>query len=114
MKPTPYDKYWNNPQNWKWHVFYICKDDPRIIVPKKPQWIGRTLNFAHSKSFLVLLLTILVMVGPLPFYGSMGGRLWWLVYVAVITGVVLFYYKAQIYQKLSNAPDTGSSAKEDG
>jgi len=64
MKPTPYDIYWNDSKNWKWHLIYACKEDLRIIVPKKPTWAGRTLNFAHSKSFLVLFITVLVITVP--------------------------------------------------
>ena len=73
MKTHPYDIYWNEAKNWKWHLVYVCKDDPRVIVPKKPKWAGRTLNFAHRKSFLVLFLTILAVAIPFVLHGHIRG-----------------------------------------
>jgi hypothetical protein len=37
---------------------YSCKDDPRIIVPKKIRSMGWTMNFAHSWVWLALLMVI--------------------------------------------------------
>ncbi len=44
-----YDSFWNDDKNWHMGI-YSCPDDPRVIVPKRPKWAGKTLNFAHRKA----------------------------------------------------------------
>jgi len=95
MKPTPYDSCWNNSRNWKWGLFYVCKEDPRIIVPKRPAWTGRTLNFAHPKAYRVLLLTILAIAAPCAIPGFIGSTAWWIVFPVVLGGIIAFYYLAK-------------------
>lgn len=95
MKPTPYDSFWKDPKNWKWGLFYVCKEDPRIIVPKRPAWTGRTLNFAHRKSYRVLLLTVLAIGALFVVPGWIGSTAWWIAYALVLLGIVAFYYRAK-------------------
>ncbi|MEI6035836.1 MAG: hypothetical protein WCS65_16340 [Verrucomicrobiae bacterium] len=99
MKSTPYDIYWNNRKNWKWHLIYACKEDLRIIVPKRPTWAGRTLNFAHPKSFLVLFLTVLAIAAPAMFLGHINNIILASVFTLVIIGIIIFYYRVQLYAK---------------
>lgn len=94
MKSDEFDNLWNDRKNWKWFLFYYCKDDPRVIVPKRPKWMGRTLNFAHKKAYAMLVLTLLI---PLLIFGAgaLFGLLNTIYYVifmilAVLT-VVVFY-----------------------
>src|ERR1700677_1316185 len=58
------DALWNDPSNWRGYRWYYCKDDPRIIVPRR--WgalTGYTRNRAHPNSSIPLLVgTILVMI----------------------------------------------------
>ena len=43
-------KEWNeNPKYWKWGLFYFNKEDKRLFVSKKTEWMGMTLNFANPK-----------------------------------------------------------------
>ncbi len=44
---------WSDPQHYKGSV-YRCKEDPRVVVPKRQQGTGWTLNFAHARAWLVL------------------------------------------------------------
>jgi len=97
MKPTPYDTYWHDSKNWKWHLIYVCKEDPRIIVPKIPTWKGRTLNFAHRKSFVVLFFTILAAAIPLALLGHLSAVIFWVLYSAIIAGIIAFYYCVELY-----------------
>ncbi|HSD07106.1 hypothetical protein [Flavobacterium sp.] len=51
-----YNDWKNNPNNWKClGFFYFNKEDKRILVDKKNEVMGTTLNFANPKSILVLL-----------------------------------------------------------
>jgi uncharacterized membrane protein len=45
----------NNPDNYKWGIFYYNPDDTRAIVPKRIRWAGWTLNFASPFSYLIIL-----------------------------------------------------------
>jgi len=58
------DKLWSEPGNWRAGIIYICKDDPRVIVPKRSKWGGWTLNFTHPAAWLVLLVSILSILVP--------------------------------------------------
>jgi len=49
------EKWHNDPSNWKLGLFYFNKEDNRILVDKKPAWMGTTINFAHRQSYLVML-----------------------------------------------------------
>lgn len=99
MKTSPFDHYWNDPSNWKWRLFYSCKDDPRVIVPKKPKWAGRTLNFAHARSFLVLLLTVVAIIIP-AILCTVFSAVWsTIAFLAVIAGIVVFYYTVELQVK---------------
>jgi hypothetical protein len=55
---------WADPTNWKGAVIYYCKDDPRVIVPKRIRWTGYTLNFAHSHAMLVLIASMAALIAP--------------------------------------------------
>ena len=52
-------KSWNqNPNNWKWGLFYYNKLDTRLLPPKKNPHLGYTINFANRKSILLFVLLI--------------------------------------------------------
>ncbi len=61
---TDNNHHWNNENNWKFHSIYNCKDDPRLIVPKKRRWAGWTFNFAHRSAFILLGYVLIVAVAP--------------------------------------------------
>jgi hypothetical protein len=41
------DQFHSDPSNWKLGIFYFCRADPRIIVPKRIRGLGWTLNFGR-------------------------------------------------------------------
>ena len=45
----------NDPENYKWGIFYFNPDDLRAIVHKRNKWMGWTLNFAQPLSWVILL-----------------------------------------------------------
>lgn len=49
------DKMGNNPDNYKWGIFYFNPKDYRVFVPKRIKILGWTLNFAKPYSYLVIL-----------------------------------------------------------
>jgi len=64
-KPTQeqLDQWHNDPDNWKWGVFYFNKKDKRIFPPKRNRYLGWTINFANPFSIVVFL----AMLAIIPF-----------------------------------------------
>jgi len=53
------EELWNQEGNWN-KFLYFCKDDDRVLVPKKRKWMGYTLNLGHPQAPLWILFTISV------------------------------------------------------
>jgi hypothetical protein len=43
-----------DPANWKLGVFYYCKSDSRLVVPKRAPGFGWTINVAHRGAWILL------------------------------------------------------------
>jgi uncharacterized membrane protein len=52
----------DNPENYKWGIFYFNKTDSRTIVPKRTRALGWTFNFARwgSYAFTAIIIAIVV------------------------------------------------------
>jgi len=61
LKKDKFDLMSKNPDNWK-GVFYVNRNDPRIIVPKLIPSLGWTLNFGSVYAYLGLIAIILIFV----------------------------------------------------
>ncbi len=48
------DRMQNDPENYKWGIFYFNKKDKRTILPKRNKLLGWTVNFASPYSYLIL------------------------------------------------------------
>ncbi len=61
------DEMRNNPDNYKWGIFYFNPKDCRVVVPKRNIGMGWTLNFANPYSFLIILgiITFAIIMGNL-------------------------------------------------
>ena len=42
-----FDPMVDNPENYKLHIFYYNKKDPRVRIPKRYRYFGWTINFAR-------------------------------------------------------------------
>ncbi|MDA3891679.1 MAG: DUF5808 domain-containing protein [Salinivirgaceae bacterium] len=85
------DKLWNDRNNWKPYGYY-CKNDARIIVPKKDKSLGFTFNFAHKISwFLVLLIVLIPMIaiGSIAVFG-ISSRIFQ--YVLIFSGFAIIVF----------------------
>lgn len=56
-KPTKeiLENWHNDPNNWKWGIFYFNKADKRIFPPKRTKYFGWTVNFANPISIISLI-----------------------------------------------------------
>lgn len=43
------EKWRKDPNNWIWGIIYFNKEDKRLFVTKKVEWMGTTINFANPK-----------------------------------------------------------------
>jgi uncharacterized membrane protein len=59
-KPSPRiaDLSHDDPNNWKWGMFYYNKDDKRIFPPKRTRSLGWTINFANPLSIIAFLIIL--------------------------------------------------------
>jgi len=57
MDKEQLQKYWEGEDNWSGGI-YFCKQDPRLIVPKRPKWGGWTINLGHRLGTVTLFLVI--------------------------------------------------------
>lgn len=72
MTDTNYEHLWKDEKNWGGGLcgWYFCKEDPRLWVPKKKQYLGITVNLGHPKGgatlvALFLTPTIFLVIGLL-------------------------------------------------
>ena len=61
------ERWRNDPENYRWGIFYFNPRDPRIILPKRIRAMGWTLNFANPYSWLIIIsiITLAILLGKL-------------------------------------------------
>ncbi len=52
MNPPSLDELHADPQHWKLGIFYFCREDQRIVVPKRIRGLGWTINFARPSAYV--------------------------------------------------------------
>ena len=64
MNRAQIEELWRDQGNWTWGVIYHCREDPRVIVPRRWRWGGWTLNFGHQGAVFVGFAAMGLAVGP--------------------------------------------------
>jgi len=72
MTMAAFDRHHANPDNWKLAIFYFCREDQRIIVPKRIRGLGWTLNLARPLALPCLAFLIALIHGVLELAGALG------------------------------------------
>lgn len=69
-------KLWEDPANWRAFSYY-CAKDPRVIVPKRNQALGWTVNTAHGKEAAIMMFlgALIALVGPVSVIAAEGAHL---------------------------------------
>jgi hypothetical protein len=78
------EKLWSDPANWHNLGVYYCKDDPRMMVPKRIKWAGWTPNFAHTASWIRLLIGMATTMGLIVYLIESGHDAWIFPVIAVM------------------------------
>lgn len=55
-----FDKDLDNPDNYRFTIFYYNPNDSRLIVPKRNKYMGWTLNFGRTNTYLILIGIIII------------------------------------------------------
>ncbi len=86
------EKLWRDKGNWTWGFVYHCREDPRVIVPRRWRWGGWTLNFSDPRALPVGLGAFGLAVGPgaLVLYWTNDGRAAFLAMVLSIVAIVVW------------------------
>lgn len=61
-----------NPGNWKLGVFYFCREDSRILVPKRIRGLGWTVNLARPLAIPFFLFGLAFLLGIFELIKSFG------------------------------------------
>ena len=91
MDSVDLDKLWSDPANWKYGI-YRCRQDPRVVVPKRVKWMGWTVNFARPSAIPTILLIMAGVLAPfwiLPRLGVYSAAAYLGVLAAVLVGVIV-------------------------
>ena len=67
------DRFHCDSANWKLGIFYFCRADQRIVVPKRIRGLGWTINFARPLALPFLAFILAVAYGALALVRSFGG-----------------------------------------
>ena len=61
------ERWRNDPENYRWGIFYFNPKDSRIILPKRIKEMGWTLNFANPYSWLIIIsiISFAILLGKL-------------------------------------------------
>ncbi len=49
------NKWQDDPKNWKLGIFYFNKEDKRLVISKRLNLFGWTLNFANPLSYIIMI-----------------------------------------------------------
>ena len=52
----------SNPENYKWGVLYSNPQDTRLVVRKRNEWLGWTLNFSNPVTYLIIIGILLLVI----------------------------------------------------
>lgn len=52
----------DNPDNYKFSIFYFNPKDKRLIVPKQDRYRGWTLNFGNRLTYIIILTIALAII----------------------------------------------------
>ncbi len=59
MSDKDYFMYHQDPDNW-YGIFYFCRKDPRLFVPKLNPQFGSTINFANPYAWLFIVMIMVI------------------------------------------------------
>jgi len=88
------DRFHSDPANWKLGIFYFCRSDHRIIVPKRIIGLGWTVNLAQPMAVPFFLAIIGVIWGVLALarYVGVAGDAYLTIKLILAAGLIILCY----------------------
>jgi hypothetical protein len=85
-----------DPRHWRLGIFYVCRDDPRVIVPKRIRGLGWTLNFARPSMYVWAVILYLFIWSTVALAKAAGASHEALLTLKVVMafGILFFCYRA--------------------
>ncbi len=85
-----------DPQHWKWGIFYFCREDRRVLVPKRIRGLGWTINFARPSALGWIAFLGLFVWGTVALARSAGASADALLTIklALAFAIIVFCYRA--------------------
>src|SRR5580698_7785049 len=89
-------RFHSDPANWKLGIFYFCRADPRILVPKRIMGLGWTMNFGRPMAIPFLLFALALIPCSAVLARSLGAdsETTFIVKLLVVIGIIAFCYRA--------------------
>jgi uncharacterized membrane protein len=88
-------RFHSDPANWKLGIFYFCRSDRRIIVPKRIKGLGWTVNLARPMAVPCFLSIIALVWGILALARFMGaaGETYLVIKLILAAGIIVLCYR---------------------
>jgi len=83
-------RFHSDPANWKLGIFYFCRSDPRILVPKRILGLGWTLNLARPMAvpFFVFVIALIPCAAALAGALGAGSETRFVIKLLVVAGII--------------------------
>jgi hypothetical protein len=100
LNPPTLEALHADPAHWKLGIFYFCRQDHRIIVPKRIRGLGWTINFARPAAYAWIVFLAAFAWGTIALARAAGASREALLTVKLLLafGIIGFCYRA------ANAP----------
>ena len=117
MNPNIIEQFHSDPAHWKLGIFYVCREDPRIVVPKRIRGMGWTFNFGRPLAgpFIVFMMALVVGGGRLARMLGASGEVCLAVKLLIAFGLILLCWRlAQLPKKSTTEEPASGTSNTDG
>ena len=102
-------RFHSDPAHWKLGIFYFCRSDPRILVPKRIPGLGWTLNFGRPMAvpFFLSIIALIPCAAALARSLGAGSETRFIIVLLVVAGILALFHR------LSRSPAKIAGSKSD-
>ena len=96
MDPSERERRHADPANWKLGIFYFCREDGRVLVPKWIRGLGWTTNFARPAVLLWIAVIAGMVIGTVELARLAGAdsEMRMMIKVILAVGIIVFCHRA--------------------
>ena len=107
-------RFHSDPANWKLGLFYFCRSDPRIFVPKRIRGLGWTLNLARPMAvpFFLLLVALIPCAGALARSLGAGSEIRFVIVLLVAVGILAIFHWLSHRSEKATEPKADSETRD--